>query len=161
SDADLAALLELYRDVRKGRRVGVDDTNPLIDLLRVAGSARVESGRLRVRNRLYERVLGREWGRQRTPDRGLRRRRGALRRGLVRASTIAGAVLALVSALAVMAASQAARADRGEQLARLETARANAKSDEARRNATQAQDLAARLRTALNEKEKAFRDLER
>src|SRR5262249_23036383 len=47
------------------------------------------------------------------------------------------------------------------QLALLETARANAKSDEARRNATQAQDLAARLRTALNEKEKAFRDLER
>jgi hypothetical protein len=46
----------------------VDDTNPLIDLLRLAGIARVAEGRLRVRNRIYERVFDREWIAQHMPD---------------------------------------------------------------------------------------------
>ena len=45
SRVDLAGLLDLYRQVWAGRRVAADDTNPLIDLLRLSGIARVEGRR--------------------------------------------------------------------------------------------------------------------
>jgi hypothetical protein len=161
SEADLAGLLDLYRQVRTGKRVLADDTNPFVDVLCLSGITRLMGGSLRVRNRIYEHVFDREWVIQHMPEAEARRQRAAFRRGLARASTLAGAVLVLLSTLAVTAVSQAARAQHGEGLARLETARANAKSEEALRNATEARNLAARLQLALNEKEKAFRDLER
>src|SRR5207245_235120 len=41
SGADRASLLDLYARVRSGRPVRPDDTNPLVDLLRLAGIARL------------------------------------------------------------------------------------------------------------------------
>src|SRR5207302_2958635 len=61
SEADRASLLDLYGQVRSGKRVRPDDTNRLVDLLRLSGIARLAEGRLRVRNRIYERVFDREW----------------------------------------------------------------------------------------------------
>src|SRR5207248_2081666 len=45
TEADRAALLELYRQVWLGRRVPDDDTNPLCSLLRLSGIARTEAAR--------------------------------------------------------------------------------------------------------------------
>src|SRR5207244_2725446 len=61
SEADLAGLLDMYRQVRAGKRVAVDDTNQLVSILRLSGITQVPHGRLRVRNRIYERVFDRAW----------------------------------------------------------------------------------------------------
>ena len=61
SEVDLAGLLSLYVQVRRGKRVTDDETNPLVSVLRLSGITRVEDGRLQVRNRIYERVFDREW----------------------------------------------------------------------------------------------------
>jgi WD40 repeat protein len=109
-DVDQAALLELYGQVGRGRRVRVDDTNPLIGLLRLSGVVRVTDGLLRVRNRIYARVFDRAWVTQHIPDAEVRRQRAAYRRGLLRAATLAAVVLAVVSGLALIVRSQARRA---------------------------------------------------
>jgi hypothetical protein len=138
SEVDLASLLDLYGQVRRGRgsrafeRVRVfrplggggrapgvagDETNPLVSLLRLSGIVRAEGGALRVRNRIYARVFDPAWVRQHMPDAELRRQRAAYRRGLLRAATLAGAILAVVGGLALTAVHQARRAD---QIARQE-----------------------------------------
>src|SRR5204863_1169832 len=59
SQEDLTSLLDLYGKVRTGKHVAPDDTNPLLDLLRLSGIARLAGSRLIVRNRIYERVFDR------------------------------------------------------------------------------------------------------
>jgi hypothetical protein len=44
SEADPASVLDLYRKVRAGRRVPVDETNRLVDILRLSGIVRVTEG---------------------------------------------------------------------------------------------------------------------
>src|SRR5207302_9352511 len=67
SEAELAGLLDLYGQVRAGKRVAMDDTNQLVSILRLSGITRVAGahavgdGRLQVRNRIYERVFDRNW----------------------------------------------------------------------------------------------------
>jgi hypothetical protein len=61
NEADPASLMGLYRKVRSGQCVPVDDANPLIDLLRLSGIVRVEDGCLKIRNRIYERVFDDDW----------------------------------------------------------------------------------------------------
>jgi WD40 repeat protein len=106
ADEGVAGLLDLYARLRSGRRVGLDDTNPLIDQLRLSGIVRTDAsgadgkGRLVVRNRIYERVFDRTWVRQHMPGAELRRQRAAYRRGLLRATAAYGALLALIGALA-------------------------------------------------------------
>ncbi len=112
SGEDVAALLELYRKVRVGKRVADDETSPLCSLLKLSGIARAEGaragarGRLRARNRIYERVFDARWVREHMPDAELRRQRAAYRKGLVRASALAGAVLAVMAGLAGFALQQ-------------------------------------------------------
>src|SRR5207237_181809 len=42
-----AALLDLYGQIRTGKRVSLDDTSQLVSILRLSGITRVVSGRLR------------------------------------------------------------------------------------------------------------------
>src|SRR5262249_34834239 len=91
SEADLAGLLDLYGQVRRGKRVRDDDTNPLMGVLRLSGITRKVRGCAQVRNRIYGRVFDRKWVRQHMPGAELRRQRAAFRRGLLRAS-VASAV---------------------------------------------------------------------
>jgi WD40 repeat protein len=107
SEADLVGLLDLYVKVCRGQRVPDDETNPLVGILRLSGVARVEDGAPAVRNRIYERVFDAEWVRANMPDAEVRRQRAAYRRGLVRATGVAGAVLAVIAGLAVAAVRQA------------------------------------------------------
>src|SRR5262249_28756215 len=124
SEVDLASLLDLYRRVWRGRPVTDDGTDPLVTVLQLSGIIRAADGRLRVRNRIYRRVFDGEWVLAQMPGAELRRQRAAYRRGLTRASAIAGIVLVLLGTLAFVAVSQAGRARRGEHLARQETTRA-------------------------------------
>ncbi len=124
SDGDLAALLELYRQARRGKRVAAQDTNPLADLLKLSGIVRVESGppitpllrhsstpsRLLVRNRIYARVFDVAWVREHMPDAEVRRQRAAYRRGILRAATVSAGIGAALLALLGMALRAESRA---------------------------------------------------
>jgi WD40 repeat protein len=118
SEADRAALLDLYGQVRRGKRVGAAEMDPLVSHLRLAGIARPVGGVLRVRNRIYERVFDREWITEHMPDAEVRRQRAAYRRGLLRASAVAAAGLVIVGGLALAALSQARRAEAGQRALR-------------------------------------------
>jgi WD40 repeat protein len=139
SDADLASLLDLYARVhrcttgddlpllravrspgllevywrgRYGPPVRDDATNPLVEILRLSGMCRAVNGVLQVRNRIYQRVFDREWIAGHMPDAELRRQRAAFRRGVLRAASITGLGLALMTGLALTAANQARLARR-------------------------------------------------
>jgi WD40 repeat protein len=128
SEADRAALLDLYRQVHDGRRVPDDETNPLCSLLKLSGvvtsppfthaargypplhtwrggvaAATGVRSLLRVRNRIYYRVFDREWVLANMPDAELRRQRAAFRRGVVRTAAVATLLLGVVSGLAGLA----------------------------------------------------------
>src|SRR4029077_20841595 len=109
--------LDLYAQVRGGKRVRLDDTSQLVSILRLSGITRVAGGCLRVRNRIYGRVFDPQWVTAHMPDAELRRQQAAYRRGLVRATAIAASVVAVVFALALVALSQARRAEQQRQLA--------------------------------------------
>jgi WD40 repeat protein len=123
SEVELAALLDLYGRIRKGERVRPDDTNALLDVLRLSGILRLEAGRLVVRNRIYDRVFDRAWVVQHMPDAELRRQRLAYRRGLARAAALSGVVLAVMAGLTGAAVTQAGRAEAATQDARGQTRR--------------------------------------
>jgi WD40 repeat protein len=111
-EADPASVLDLYERVWRRQRVRLDDTNLLVSLLRLSGITRVVAGELRVRNRIYERVFDRAWVTAHMPDAELRRQRAAYRRGLVRATAVAGLVVAVMATLAAAAVRSEARAQR-------------------------------------------------
>jgi len=71
-----------------------------------------------VRNRIYERVFDGAWVQASMPDAELRRQRAAYRRGLLRATTIAGLIVLIVVSLALTAWSQARRAEERERTGR-------------------------------------------
>ncbi|MCW3051694.1 MAG: High-affnity carbon uptake protein Hat/HatR, partial [Chthonomonadales bacterium] len=111
SEVDLAALLDMYRQVRSGRRVTDDETNPLCAVLRLAGIVRAESGEMQIRNRIYDQVFDSRWVQNHMPDAELRRQRAAYRRGALRAAFVGGAVAAIFVTLAALARRQTIRAN--------------------------------------------------
>lgn len=112
SEVDLAALLDLYQQVRAGRQIKDDETNPLVPVLRLSGVASVSGSLLRVRNRIYDRVFDKDWVRAHMPDAELRRQEAAYRRGVLRTAGVFTAVLLLMGMLSAWAlsASHAAQA---------------------------------------------------
>ncbi len=118
SEVDLTALLALYDQVRRGRRVADDETNPRVTVLRLSGIVRTYDGRLDVRNRIYQRVFGHKWILANMPDAEVRRQRAAYRRGLLRSSAIAAVVIVAIAIVAAMALQQRNRARRQEEASR-------------------------------------------
>jgi WD40 repeat protein len=110
SGADVAALLNLYSRVRRNKTVGDDDSQPLTSILRLSGITRAENGRLRVRNRIYERVFNGEWVKANLPGAEIRRQRAAFRRGVIRTTAVAAILLTVMGALAIIAFRQRNRA---------------------------------------------------
>lgn len=53
--------LEVYARVRSGETVHADPVNPVFNCLDLSGIVRSDRGRLRVRNRIYERVFNSAW----------------------------------------------------------------------------------------------------
>lgn len=113
-EADLASLLDLYRRVRSGAPVQDDETHPLVSSLRLSGVTCAEKGQLKVRNRVYSQVFDQRWISANMPDAEMRRQRAAYRRGLWRASLIAGLALALVSVIALLVFKQRQQAEQQE-----------------------------------------------
>jgi len=70
TNKNLADLLRLYIQIRARKRVADDETNPLIDELRLSGITRVEKGMLTVRNRIYHRVFDDRWVEANMPSGG-------------------------------------------------------------------------------------------
>ncbi|MHC1766003.1 MAG: AAA-like domain-containing protein [Verrucomicrobiia bacterium] len=68
TELDLARLLGLYEQVLKGERVPDDETDELINQLRLAGIVDVSEGFLRVRNQIYARVFDEAWVAASVPD---------------------------------------------------------------------------------------------
>ncbi|MCI0391251.1 MAG: AAA-like domain-containing protein [Acidobacteria bacterium] len=99
SEVDLASLLHLYEGVQRHKSIRDDETNPLVNVLRLSGITRVERGYLRERNRIYARVFDREWVKTNMPDAELRRQRAAFRRGLLRATAVAAVIIATMALL--------------------------------------------------------------
>ncbi len=138
-----------------------DVTNPLMSILRLSGITRVIGGYLRVRNRIYKRVFGREWVRENMPDAELRRQREAYRLGLLRAAVVAALIIILFSGLSIYAFSQRNRARQYGQeqegtKVRLQNALAEAKRQggvaiEQRKLAEEQNQLAAKQRTEAEE----------
>jgi WD40 repeat protein len=103
SGTDVASLLDLYLQVRRGRWVPDDDLDPLVVQLRLAGIVRGVEGRLEERNRIYGRVFDPEWVRSHMPQAELRRQRRAWWRGVLWAAGVSALVAAGVGAMARMA----------------------------------------------------------
>lgn len=110
TEADLPALLDLYRQMRSGRRVPDDETNPLCSILKLSGVVMVENGLLQVRNRIYAHVFDREWVISHMPDAELRRQRAAYWRGLVRALAGSTVVVLIMIGLAIYGFTNANKA---------------------------------------------------
>jgi WD40 repeat protein len=125
NEADCASLLTLYAQVR--RRAGAvadDETSPLVTSLRLSGIVRSEApargggpGRLRVRNRIYGRVFDAAWVKASMPDAELRRQRAAYRRGMLRATSVAGLVFAVLAVLILITRAAGMRETRQRRLA--------------------------------------------
>ena len=133
SDAEPAAILDLYGQVRAGKRVADDDTNPLCTALKLSGVASVENGLLRVRNRIYEQVFDKKWVANHTADAELRRQKSAYRRGVQRTLGLAGVILAIISGVLAYAVGQRNDARHNARLADNKTKLANDKTQEANR----------------------------
>jgi YD repeat-containing protein len=101
AEADRAALLDLYRQVRERHRVSDDPTNPLLAVLRLSGVVRTLEGLLWVRNRIYFRAFDRAWIQANLPDAEIRRQREAFRRGVTRTGATAGILFAIAAGLAL------------------------------------------------------------
>ncbi len=142
SEVDHTDLLTLYGRVAAGKRVPDDPASPLVSVLRLSGVVKSEAGVLRIRNRIYERVFDRQWIARSLPDADRMRQRAAYRRGLLRASLFAAALIAVISSLAMGAWLQARRAERGEHAALRAENRAKTKETEAEREASRANQLA-------------------
>jgi len=107
---DVASLLDLYLKIRRGKWVVDDETSPLVNLLRLSGIVKPVDGRLRERNRVYERVFDPDWVWTNMPEAERRRQRAAFRLGVFRTAGIASAVVALLTFTVLIAARQATNA---------------------------------------------------
>src|SRR5262249_12258446 len=168
--ADLGSVRSLYAQVRQGKRIRDDVTNPLISILRLSGIAHVTGGYLRGRNRIYERVFDREWGKTHMPDAELRRQRAAYRRGLLRATVMAAWLFSLLSSYSVYAFKQRNRADQyareqGLTLVRLQSALADARRQEEvaieQRGLAEAQNLLAEKQRTEAEQQRQVAERQR
>jgi AAA-like domain/FHA domain len=77
TEADLARLLGLYEQVLKEERVPDDETDDLINQLRLAGIVDVAEGFLKARNQIYARVFDEAWIAANVPDAELEKPGGA------------------------------------------------------------------------------------
>lgn len=107
SETDLAGLLYAYRTVLRGRRMIDDESSPLVSILRLSGIVRAESGNLKVRNRIYNRVFDLDWVQSNLPDAEVRRQRAAFRRGALRIAALSAVILAIVGWFALKAQNEA------------------------------------------------------
>ena len=130
---DQEALLTLYGDVVRGRRVEASETSACIDVLRLAGVVRVKQGRLHTRNRIYKGAFDWNWARQNMPDAARRAQERAVRNGVIRTASIAAGVIFLLGGLTYWALQSASAAREREAQSHYSEARSLRKGRQAGR----------------------------
>ena len=155
TDESRAAVLTLYERMLRGKDVPDDEANPAAARIKMSGVARVEGGRLRVRNRIYREAFGPGWVRESMPGGELRRQRKAFWRGALRTGLVSAAVVAVVSGLAVVAAGNARQARIAQRAADRERGVAQVQATEAQRQKGLAQAQAVEARSQRDAATKA------
>ncbi len=156
TDVDLAGLLSLYGKVYRRKSVMDQETDPLVSALRLSGIVRAEGRRLVVRNRIYARVFDSEWVRANMPDAEVRRQRAAYRRGVLRATAAAAAIMTVIGWLGATAYRQAGiakdnlqRANVNANKAEIALAESNRQKDNVERQRLEAE---VQRREAVNQR---------
>lgn len=143
SEVDVPSLLDLYREMRLGKAVPDDETNPLCDVLKLSGITKVGTN-LSVRNRIYERAFDVNWVGSHMPDAEVRRQKRAYRQGVLRTAAFAVAVLAVMAVLAASALVSARTARSKAELAALREEQSKAFAAEAQAEKSRAQQQESR-----------------
>src|SRR5262245_375357 len=94
-----ADVLSLYEKILRGGEVFDDESNRLVTVLKLAGIVRVEDRKLKVRNRIYERVFDKTWVRENMPGAEIRRQRRAFIKGVLRTAIVSAVILAVIAGL--------------------------------------------------------------
>jgi len=117
SDKNRADTLSAYEGLLKNDGVLDDESNLSSARIKMSGIARIEAGRLKSRNRIYQTAFDRKWLRENMPGEELRRQRRAFWQGALRTATLAAAVILVISSLSVVAIVNARRATELERKA--------------------------------------------
>src|SRR5262249_40213077 len=112
---------------------------------------RTENGRLRVRNRIYERLFDQTWVAQNMPNAEFRRQQAAYRKGLLRAAAEATIIFFLIAALSFAAISGRQHAVKKQQFAEQEREKDDQQRARAEEEAARADRNARELEKALAE----------
>jgi WD40 repeat protein len=150
TDDQRADVLSLFAQVRK-RGIEDDESNPSSARIKMSGVARLEGGRLTIRNRIYDKVFGPDWIRENMPGQELRRQRKAFWKGALRTGAIALAVVAVTSTLALVAVRSEDRAKRAEIAARKQAYEAEMRTMDQWREAHNLQMINAALAKVQND----------
>ncbi len=129
NDIDHAAILDLYRQIRRQKKIKDDDTNPIINLLRLSGLVKVLENYLWVRNRIYFKVFDDAWIAANLPDAEKQRQKQAQRRGFIQAAMLSSGVIAIMAGLAIWAWFAQQRAEHQENIATQQKDIANQQRD--------------------------------
>jgi len=70
---DIQRVLKTYKDIRSGKKVSDDERSIPKAHLKISGVVRRENGKLRPRNRIYERTFDQAWVKENTPPTTTRR----------------------------------------------------------------------------------------
>ena len=156
-------VLDLYRQVRDGKQIRDDETDPVVSVLKLSGLTRILEGYLVVRNRVYFRAFDRAWVEANLPDAEVLRQQRAARAAATRVGLVAGGIALAIGALAVFGFVQAGQARVAsakaqalaisERSARAEASQALVKAEDERKRADakaeEAQRATQQTRTAL------------
>lgn len=108
-EVDASALMDLYRQIRLGKKIRDETTEPAHIQLRLSGIVRVKQGMLQVRNRIYAQAFDLAWLQANMSDAELQRQRLAYRRG-AQTATFLGGLLTLIGVLMALAVINARNA---------------------------------------------------
>jgi len=116
NEAEASALLDLYRQIRLGKKVREETIDPVHIQLRLSGIVKVRQGAFQVRNRIYAQAFDVAWLDANMADAELRRQRTAYKRG-VRAATFFGSLIGLLGILLAVAVVNAGNARSAQKTA--------------------------------------------
>ncbi|MGV3614171.1 MAG: AAA-like domain-containing protein [Fimbriimonas sp.] len=94
-----ADVLALYGKLLRGG-IEDDEANPSAARIKMSGIARLDGGRLTIRNPIYREVFGPSWVRHNMPSQELHRQRRAFARGVLRTGFVAFIAFGVVGGLA-------------------------------------------------------------
>lgn len=129
-DEARARTLDLYKQIRDGRRIADDDSDPIASLLKLSGLVRILEGYLVVRNRVYFRTFDQRWVESNLPNAELLRQKNAAKKAAARVGLITGSVAAAMGLLTLVAFSKAGEANRLALKLRDSLAQTERESDE-------------------------------